>query len=51
MSCKFTLTIKVVILVLGTVKERSLVEGIEDVADEVHSHTHQSRVKTPWYIA
>ncbi len=40
----------VVILVLGTVKERSLVEGIEDVAEEVHSHTHQSRVKTPWYI-
>lgn len=40
----------VVILVLGSIKERSLVEGIEDVEAEENSHTHQSRLKMPWYI-
>lgn len=40
----------VVILVLGSIKERSLVEGIKDVAEEEHSHTYQSRLKMPWYI-
>ena len=40
----------VVILVLASIKERSLVDGIEDIEKEQHSHTHQSRLKMPWYI-
>lgn len=40
----------VVILVLGAIKERSLEEGIKDLEKEEHSHTHQSRLKMPWYI-
>ncbi|MBE6024428.1 MAG: putative sulfate exporter family transporter [Cellulosilyticum sp.] len=40
----------VVILVLGSIKERSLVKGLEDIEEEQHSHTHQSRLKMPWYI-
>ncbi|MBP3887715.1 MAG: putative sulfate exporter family transporter [Cellulosilyticum sp.] len=39
-----------VILVLGSIKERSLTKGIEDMEEENHSHTHQSRLKMPWYI-
>ena len=40
----------VVILILGSIKERSLVKGIQDMEEEEHSHTHQSRLKMPWYI-
>ena len=40
----------IVILVLGMIKERSVEQGIEDVEEEAHSHTHQSRLKMPWYI-
>ena len=40
----------VVICALGVIKERSLVEGIKDVEGEVHSHTHQSRLRMPWYV-
>lgn len=40
----------VVILVLGSIKDRSIVKGIKDLEEEQHSHTHQSRLKMPWYI-
>lgn len=40
----------VVVLFLAGVKKRSAIKGVEAVEGEVHSHTHQSRIKVPWYI-
>ena len=35
---------------LATLKKKSTSKGIGAVEDEMHSHTHQSRIKIPWYI-
>lgn len=40
----------VVVFLLSAIKRRSAKKGIESVEQEIHSHTHQSRVKIPWYI-
>lgn len=40
----------VVVLALASVKKRSALKGAEAVDGELHSHTHQSRIKIPWYI-
>lgn len=39
-----------VVFILAALKKKSTVEGIEAVEEEVHNHTHQSRIKVPWYI-
>lgn len=39
-----------VVLVLAEVKNRSMRKGLHAVEEEMHSHTHQSRIKIPWYI-
>lgn len=39
-----------IILWLASVKNRSPKEGVHAVEDEIHSHTHQSRIRIPWYI-
>lgn len=40
----------VVVLVLAEVKNRSIKKGLEAVEEEIHSKTHKSRIKIPWYI-
>lgn len=40
----------VVVLVMASIKKKSTVKGIEAVEEEIHSHTHQSRIRVPWYI-
>ena len=39
-----------VVFLLATLKKKSTSKGIGAVEDEMHSHTHQSRIKIPWYI-
>lgn len=39
-----------VVFLLAALKKKSAVKGFESVEDEMHSHTHQSRIKVPWYI-
>ncbi|MGL4774025.1 MAG: YeiH family protein [Clostridium sp.] len=39
-----------VVFLLAALKKRNVVKGIDAVEHEVHSHTHQSRIKSPWYI-
>lgn len=39
-----------VIFLLAALKKKSPVKGVEAVEEEIHSHTHQSRIKVPWYI-
>lgn len=40
----------IVVFVLAAIKNHSQGEGMKVVGKEVHSHTHQSRIKVPWYI-
>lgn len=40
----------VVVMGLASIKDKSPKEGIHDVEEEIHSHTHQSRIRIPWYI-
>lgn len=40
----------VVVFAMASIKKKSPVEGIEAVEDEIHSNTHQSRIRVPWYI-
>lgn len=39
-----------VVLFLAVIKNRSVIKGAHELEEEVHSHTHQSRIKVPWYI-
>lgn len=39
-----------VVFLLATLKEKTIEGGIQDVEKEMHSHTHQSTIKVPWYI-
>lgn len=40
----------VVVLALASIKNKSVAKGELAVESEMHSHTHQSRIKVPWYI-
>ncbi len=40
----------VVVFALAAVKNRSSQKAVKAVEEEVHSHTHQSRIRMPWYI-
>jgi len=40
----------VVVFALAAIKNHSTKGGIDAVEEEIHSHTHQSRIKVPWYI-
>lgn len=39
-----------IVFLLAVYKRHSLVGAVELVEEEVHSHTHQSRIRMPWYI-
>ncbi|BBF42656.1 putative membrane protein YeiH [Lachnospiraceae bacterium KM106-2] len=39
-----------VVMILASIKTKSIKEGVHDIEEEVHSHNHQSRIKMPWYI-
>lgn len=40
----------VVVFALAAKKKRNAAKGLESVENEIHSHTHQSRIRVPWYI-
>lgn len=40
----------VVVFVLAMIKNHGVKEGTHELEEEIHSHTHQSRIKIPWYI-
>lgn len=40
----------VVVMGLASFKEKSVKKGVEDLEKEVHTKSHRSRIKMPWYI-
>jgi len=40
----------VVVLALAIIKRKNVEKGLHDVEDEIHSKTHHSRIRIPWYI-
>lgn len=40
----------VLVFILAGIKKKNAIKGMEAVEEEIHNHSHQSRIKVPWYI-